>query len=67
LASTLRAAGGIIVWVTPAPVAPDHPILRALWGAEHLQMIAAQTASGSAANDLADGLTPEPQDLAVYK
>lgn len=30
-------------------------------------MIAAQTASGSAANDLADGLTPEPQDLAVYK
>ncbi len=39
----------------------------ALWGAEHLQMIAAQTASGCAANDLADGLTPEPQDLAVYK
>lgn len=67
LSSPLRAAGGTVAWVRPAPIDADDPTLLAIWGKDDLQRTARDTADDSAAKALAEGLDPDPRDLFVQK
>ncbi len=67
LAASLRALGGTVAWVRPAPLPAASPNLEALWGSDHLRKHVAQTAEGHAGKELAAGLDPEPGDLLVEK
>jgi nicotinamidase-related amidase len=67
LAETIRTAGGVVVWVAPAPIAEDDPILTALWGAQRLKDIAAETLAGNSGSAWADGLLRDADDITVKK
>ena len=67
LASCLREAGGVVAWVQPAALSADDPIVKALWGAAHLQKAVEESADGSAGKALAQGLDPDPRVLLVQK
>jgi nicotinamidase-related amidase len=66
LARALRAAGGAVAWVMPAPMS-ENPLLRALWGEDHYGRIAAETQPESYAAAPAAGLEREGSDIAVEK
>ena len=67
LAAGMRAAGGTVAWVLPAPMPDDDPILQALWGSETLSRHAGETAAGGTGTQPIAGLDRRPQDLTVHK
>lgn len=60
LATALRRAGGLVVWVLPDPAMQEMPHLRALWGDDHIRKTTADLA-------LAVGLQTDAADLTVSK
>jgi nicotinamidase-related amidase len=66
LAAALRAGGGTVAWVLPAPMAED-PLLTAIWGEDHARRIASETQAHSPAAALAAGLERAADDLVVEK
>lgn len=67
LAAGMRAVGGTVVWVFPAPMAPDDPLLTALWGPETVRRHAGETRAGGGGTEPISGLTRDPADLTVHK
>jgi nicotinamidase-related amidase len=66
LAHALRAGGGTVAWVLPAPMT-DDPLLTAIWGEQHAQRIAAETQPDTTEAAFAAGLEREPGDILVEK
>lgn len=63
LASIMRSAGGLVVWVTPAPIAKDDRMLRALWGDARVRDMVAETSTGKSGAVWANGLLREACDV----
>lgn len=64
LATALRRAGGLVVWVLPDPAMQEMPHLEALWGEDHIRRTTADMVPDMA---LAAGLQTLPGDLTVRK
>ncbi|HEX3973573.1 MAG TPA: isochorismatase family cysteine hydrolase [Stellaceae bacterium] len=67
LAATMRGAGGLVVWVKPAPIMADDPILGALWGEARTSAMAAETQAGNGGTVWASGLSRDESDVEVVK
>lgn len=69
LSTSLRAAGGTVAWVMPAPVSQwkSARVLEALWGADHVRRLDRAYRAGAPEAALADGLTVAAEDITVAK
>lgn len=69
LSAVLRAAGGTVAWVVPAPLSEwkSARVLEDLWGVDHVRRLDEAYREGSAANALAPGLTVAAGDIVVAK
>lgn len=64
LATALRRAGGLVIWVMPDPAMQAMPHLQALWGEDDIRKTTAHMVADMA---LAAGLRTDPADLTVSK
>jgi len=67
LASTLRDAGGVVAWITPAPADRVNPGLVAIVGADRAQMFFEQARADNPQSALWLGLNTDQADLFVQK